>query len=219
MSELQTKIDLLGNELTACGEKCAGICRDQSKGIMPRSLFLERPDANGRGCIVIGINPATSLPPERKAYLKYGITYKGVNEYRREKENITYFKRVRLVIGELNLPGPILWSNLAKCENTKGRKGLPPVLTIRRCVGRFLHRELEIAPPDWPILTLGRDAYSALIYLAPQRAVIGIPHPTGSRQDFPKMFTGKHLRKAIANRAAQALSSSEAGVVWLGRKP
>lgn len=216
MHGLHDAIDRLGAELVACNDCCAGIWRDQSQGIVPRTLFLDRPDATGRGCFAVGLNPGTSKAPERAFYRQAEVTFARVNEYRRSIDDIPYFKRTRTVIDLLGLQGPIIWSNLAKCENAEGQKDPPPVQTMRHCSGRFLRHELDLAPRDWAVLAIGRDAFLALAYLVPQRAVIGIPHTTGAFQDFRRMFENGRFQKDLADRASAALSSGEPGAAWLG---
>jgi hypothetical protein len=217
MAALQDMIDGIGADLVTCSDCCTGIWRDQSQGIVPRSLFLDRAGSADRGCFAVGLNPGTSRAKERTFYLRVGMTYDRVKEYRRSIDDIPYFQRARTVIDLLGLRGPIIWSNLAKCENAEGRKDLPPVQTMRHCAGRFLRRELEVAPPDWAVLAIGRDAFMALAYVVPKRAVIGIPHTTGAYQDFRKTFENGRLRKETEDRAAAALSSAEPGAAWLGR--
>lgn len=216
MSALHELIDQLGAELVACTDGCAGICQKQSEGILPRSLFLERPDATGRGCLAVGLNPGTSKAQEREFYLRHGTTYDQVKEYRTLIAKKPYFARTRGVIDQLELMGSIIWSNLAKCENETGRKGLPPLQTLRHCTRRFLVRELRESPVNWAVLGIGWEAYRALAYLVPERAVIGIPHPTGGYRDFRKMLDKGQLRKEIKDRALRCLRSPEPGAVWLG---
>ncbi len=132
MPALQEAIDRLGAELVMCVDSCVGIWQDQSEGILPRSLFLERPEATGRGCLAVGLNPGTSSARERDFYRNSGITYDRVKAYRSSIANIPYLVRARSIIDQLGLSGPIIWSNLAKCENESGRKGLPPLQTLRR---------------------------------------------------------------------------------------
>jgi hypothetical protein len=219
MPGLQDAIDRIGAELVGCNDCCAGVWCDQSQGIVPRTLFLDRPDANGRGCFAIGLNPGRSKPNERAFFRQAEVTFARVNEYRRSIDDIPYVKRARTVIDLLGLRGPIIWSNLAKCENAEGQDDLPPVQTMRHCSGRFLRRELEVAPRDWAVLAIGRDAFLALAYLVPKRAVIGIPHTTGAFQAFRAMFDENgQFRREIGDRASAALTSAEPGAVWLGGK-
>jgi hypothetical protein len=217
MRELPLVIDGIGEELTACTDSCAGIWRDQTQGIVPRTLYLQRPDSIGRGCLAVGLNPGRSKAEERTFYQQTEVTYDRVKEYRRLTGRIPYFTRTIEVIDQLGLSGPILWSNLAKCENADGKKELPPVQTMRHCTGRFLHRELEVSPSGWAVLAIGRDAFHALSYLVPQRSVIGIPHVTGAFPAYWRMFgQDRRLRKEIADIAFAALASAEPGAVWLG---
>lgn len=217
MSQLQEQIERLGAELVMCTDLCAGISRDQSQGIVPRTLFLERPEAIGRGCLAVGLNPGKSRNRERSFYCEHGVTYDSVKKYRTSIGSNPYFKRARAIIDQLGLCGPIIWSNLAKCENASEQRELPPVQTMRHCAGRFLRRELEVTPRDWPILGIGWDAFFALAYLVPERAVIGIPHPTGGFRDFPKMLHNGQLCTELEARAAGALSATRTEAVWLGR--
>src|SRR5258707_708231 len=121
MSSLQRVIDDLGKELVVCPDNCAGIWLDPSKGILPRSLFLERPEATGQGCLAVGLNPGTSSTPERTFYLASEISHDRLRMYRASIAGIPYLARARSIIDQLGLGGPILWSNLAKCENERGR--------------------------------------------------------------------------------------------------
>jgi hypothetical protein len=216
MSSLEQAIDELGKELVVCRDNCAGIWLEPSKGILPRSLFLERPEAIGRGCLAVGLNPGASPPRERAFYLESEISHDRLKMYRASIGGIPYLARARNVIDQLGLTGPILWSNLAKCENESGRKGLPPLQTLRHCTRRFLMRELTATPTAWAVLGIGWEAYRALAYLVPERAVIGIPHPTGGFRDFRKMLANGRLREEIKDRAARHLNSPEPGAVWLG---
>ena len=202
---LQATIDRIGAELVKCSDGCVGICREQKAGILPRGLYVDRPTSTGRGCLVIGLNPGKS----------FEITYDRVKEFY-ASSRFAYFTKARRVVDELGLTGPIVWSNLAKCENARGQKELPPIQTMRHCYGRFLRRELETIPREWPALALGRDVFLALAYLVPERAVIGIPHPTGARSFHTLFKQDGTLRDDLRDRAADALSAPELGAVWLG---
>ena len=222
MPTLQQSIDGLAGELIGCRDPCAGISRDQDKGIIPRSLYLERPGAKGRGCFAVGLNPGRSSAQERYLYAQRGVTLPVVNEYRAGIADIPYFRGPRAVIDQLRLTGPILWSNLAKCENPKDRRGLPPLQTLRHCTQRFLRRELAAIPSDWVVLGIGWEAYRALAYLVPERVIIGIPHPTGAAPNFRRMFEDNGpsptLLATIKKRACQVLGArnGDPSTVWLG---
>jgi len=223
MPTLGQMIDNLGAELVNCRDVCSGIWQDQGIGVIPRSLFLERPTATARGCLAVGLNPGTSSESERRFYLEVEITYDRVKEYRlkgyrgrRLINDIPYFERTRAVIDQLGLHGPILWSNLAKCENQKGRKDLPPIQTLRHCTRRFLKRELDASPPEWIVLGIGWEAFRAVAYLVPERCVIGIPHPTGGYRDFRKLLNNGSLLEDLKSHALCAMRSNDPAAVWLG---
>jgi hypothetical protein len=216
MPTLQRSIVCLAEELLRCNDRCAGIWLDRDAGIVPRSLFLERATAKGRGCFAVGLNPGSAPLRERRFYCESGVTIANVNAFRESIGDIPYLARSRSVINQLGLTGPILWSNLAKCQNEKDRKGLPPIQTLRHCVRRFLVREMAKIPPCWAVLGIGWEAYRALAYLVPERIVIGIPHPTGGFRDYRKLMDKGVLREHIKERALKALHTPEPSAVWLG---
>ncbi len=215
MSSIPEEIERIGKQLVACVDCCLGICQKQAEGILPRGLFLERPNSPGRGCVAVGLNPGISSIEERDYFRKNGTSYDMVKAHRESINGIPYFKRTRRVIDQLGLSGPILWSNLAKCENLKERKRFtPPLQTLRHCANKFLLRELKIVPRDWAILGLGREAFRTLAYMLPDHAVLGIPHPTGANPEYSKMFENDALRSDLRKRAEKAWDKSE--VAWLG---
>jgi hypothetical protein len=195
---------------------CEGIYRDQSAGVLPRCLILERRDEHGRGCLVTGINPGRSSDAEPAYYHRHGTSYDAVVAYWHERvRGIRYYARLRRLVDQIGLSGPILWSDLAKCENAPSVDGLIPLETLRRCNGRFLHRELAVLPAEWPILGVDLEAYKALAYMVPDRTVLGVPHPTGSRGQFVRLFRDELLVPEVAAEARAALASSEPVILWL----
>jgi hypothetical protein len=215
--DLRAAIDQIGTELVNCGADCAGIHRNREAGILPRCLILERGESSGRGCVAIGLNPGRSPEAERHFYVRFGCTYESVKDYwHSHVAKIQYYVKARRLIEQLGLDGPILWSDLAKCENAAESK-VPPLQTLRQCSGRFLSQELEAAPSEWPIVALGWEAYRALAYLVPRRAVVGIPHPTGSWGAFSQMFEDGSIRPGLRERAVTAMSGVPPKAVWLGQ--
>jgi hypothetical protein len=216
MMQIEKAIDRLGGELLECADNCGGIQQDRNSGVLPRSLFLERSNAPGRGCLAVGLNPGTSRPAERSFFCTNGTTYEQIKAYRLRINDIPYFRRTRQVIDQLGLSGPILWSNLAKCENEVGRKELPPLQTFRHCTSKYLRRELKAVPSEWVILGIGWEAFRALAYLVPERAIIGIPHPTGGFRDFRKLLAKGLLLENLKEHAKHATRSCDPEAVWLG---
>lgn len=204
-----TFIGALGEELVECDWSCEGICNDPSRGVLPRCMFLENETSDERGCIVVGLNPGRAPEVERDYYLSNGRTYQStVNFWNERSARIPYYARLRGFSELLGLAGPILWTELAKCESAADGPTMPAIQTLRRCAGRYLDREIEAMPPDWPVLAIGQDAFRALAFMSPQRIVVGIPHPTGSRGHFSGLVSslrdggsGLAATRAILNRA------------------
>jgi hypothetical protein len=223
MAALQTDFDQLGfdrlcNELVSCTDGCFGISNDRDMGILPRCLNLEHAQAEGRGCLAVGLNPGESDKCERDYYIQQGISYCSVKSYWNQKlHEIDYHSKVRKLIRCVGLNGPIIWTELAKCERSKESRQVP-LDTLRHCARRFLLRELKLVPPNWPIIGIGKEAFVALSYIAPERAVIGVPHPTGAwgRSFDKKLFPCGLMNEERRARAVDAISSAELKAVWLG---
>lgn len=187
----QKKLFKIGTQLVNCRLNCKGICNNPKKGIIPRCLYLEYQNRNDQtGCVVVGINPGRSInnSHERKYYLNNQITYNTVisfwTDYVREKHR--YYKDLRTFIECARYNGPILWTELVKCENEINIKFLP-LQTFRTCIHNYLDHEINLVPQNWPIIAVGREAHKALSYLYPNKSILGIPHPN-SRGHFHKMF-------------------------------
>jgi hypothetical protein len=197
--------------MVACTSPCAGIHRDQAIGSLPRCLVLEERSGGG-GCAVVGINPGRASERERAFYVERGCSYESVVEFWREVNGYShpYYARLRKLIDALGIAGPILWTELAKCENAPGTAGLPPLQTLRRCAGLYLSREIALLAADAPLLGVGAEAFKACAYLYPDRTVIGVPHPTGSRGHFSRLFANGVIVPGVREQYAGA-----AGAVWL----
>jgi hypothetical protein len=213
---LPLKIDAVGKAMVACDASCSGVANRPEEGILPRCLIVERGSAQGRGALVSGINPARSKEQERAFYRRSGPSYEAVVEHWHEKISpIAYYERLRAFLRDVGVSGPIVWTDLAKCENAPDQEGLLPLQTLRTCTGRHLTKELAALPEGWPLVAVGTEAYKALAYLEPGRTVLGIPHPTGSHGHFLRMFESGHLVAKVRQAAASALSSSTPVAVWL----
>lgn len=177
-------------------------------------------DTEGRlgnqGCAIVGINPGRAKHEEEKFYLDSGCTYDGIVDWflsHRLKQH-PYYKRLRNLADQIDLFGPILWTELAKCETKEGVDGVP-LPTLRTCAGRFLTRELDVVPESWPLIAVGREAFKALAYLYPKRVVIGVPHPTGSWGHFARLFAGGQVLPHVRSLVQQKLESIPAEILWL----
>jgi hypothetical protein len=211
-STFQAKITAIGNEMVNCPKCCEGISLDASSGILPRCLFFEAPDSQQRGCAVIGLNPGQSKEKERSFYLQEGQTYQQtITFWEQRKSNIRYYKRLKDFVKKLGLEGPILWTELVKCENMPPSKK-PLIKTISICTHTYLSKELEHLPKEWPLIGIGKDSFNLLSFLYPERAILGVPHPTGSRGQFSKILS------LPLNNVLDKLWDGETGkALWLGK--
>lgn len=219
IQDIINRIDQIGRELVNCQNCCKDIVNDPHKGVIPRCLYLEYEKRRGRGSIVVGLNPGRSDEKERNYYKEKGTTYNAVKDFfqKERAEKHLYYIRIRGFIDLIGLSGPILWSELVKCEKRQRRIELP-LDTLRTCTGKFLKKELEVMPDDWPIIGVGREAYKACSYLFPDRTVIGIPHPTGSHGQFSSILTkNKTLRKNVAKHAIEVLDNVVPTTIWISQ--
>jgi hypothetical protein len=188
-SNIEKRIYEIGVKLTRCEKNCDGVVRDRKKGIIPRTLIFEADGRRqGTGCAIVGINPGRSGEREQRCCRESSGTYDGMVRYWNEVlRSWKYYKRLRGLADGLGVKGPILWTNLVKCENS-AKEGLPPQQTLRVCAREYLVEELKSLPGNWPFIAAGREAYKALAYLFPERSVAGVPHPTGSHGRFQALF-------------------------------
>ncbi len=218
-NKMKSAIEQIGREMVKCSQNCFGIECDQADGILPRCLIWEEPEKNktGIGCAVIGINPGRAKSKEMQFYKKK--TYDEFLKYWEEeiKKEHPYYCRPREMLRGFELNGPILWTDLVKCQNDKkGAKGLLPLETLRTCMSRYLSKELELIPSDWPLIALGGEVYRALAYMYPERTVIGVPHPTGSYGLFPPLLPGGKLYRASKSKFKKALEAPPGQLLRLG---
>jgi len=176
LQELKCGIWRLGEDLVKCGRECGGITNCPTERIIPRGLILEYENrAAEGGVIVVGINPKNA-PCEAKEYkskvISYDVCVKFWNKYRIADP---YHKPIREIVDSLGLRGPILWTELVKCENEKGKKGLQ-INTIQTCADLFLRKEVDLAE-RWPIVTIGKYPYCYCISEFQDRTIIGLYHP------------------------------------------
>lgn len=219
MEELISKIALIGKRMVACTSSCDGIRQDQSAGVPPRCLILESEGRlSSNGCAVIGINPGNASPEEIKFYKANGVTYDVLLKYWSQSIGYShqYYTQVRKFLNQVGLSGPILWTELAKCEGATKTQKVPSLSTLRYCAGQFLLEELQLIP-QWPLIALGREAYKALSYMYPRRTIIGLPHPTGmgGRIQFSRFMPGGVLLVNTANVVRSILAAPPGRLEWI----
>lgn len=206
-------------EFVVCHRHCAGIVNDPHKGILPRGLHYEVGDGGDLGIISCGMNPGRSKPAERSFYLKNNNTAEAVNAYYTTRNfTFPYFNKVRGFLTAFGHRGPILWTNIAKCEApTQNRISFDShPQTFRTCSNLFLKREINIAPESWLILACGKDAFAALAYLLPKRRILGIPHPTGATPNFSRLFGDRgQLKPEFVTGIPEYWMNEPQGALWL----
>lgn len=225
MKIMSDRIISFGEELVICDlhqKKCDDINNDRDKGILPRCLIFEQDSRKkNKGCAVIGINPGISSEEERRFYKENGINYTQIYNYWNEnlKEKRRYYFSLRNLVTLIGFKGPILWTELVKCEKKESTKDIN-LQTFRICVDSYLKREIKLLPSEWPLFAVGKEPYKALAYLFPKRSVIGIPHPTGSRGHFSKLFVNdsgeNSLKEEVQNLIIDSLSSKKAAWISSG---
>ncbi len=219
---LSEQIDTIGVGMVTCSFCCDGIRLDPSKGILPRSLVLEDQDRKGaRGSVALGINPGIGDDKEESFYLEHRNTYDAMLEFWRMYRCLThpYHIRLRRFIDFIGLEGPILWTELVKCQNLNGIKAVPPLSTLRTCVHLYLVHEISAVPASWPIIAIGKEPFKIAALMFPSRTIIGVPHPTGSYGLFPALFdkTDK-LAPHSMHLVNDALTSKMPVAIWLAER-
>lgn len=174
--------------MASCGNACPGVDNAPLAGTPPRGLILEADGRLGFGAIVVGQNPGRAGPAEVQHYLEHGSDYEQqlVAWDTQIRDRIPYFALLRRLLAHLELDGPILWTDVAKCEGKN-----PPPETLMTCSQKYLARELATAPADWPVIAAGARAFQASGYMAGRRPVLGLSHPTGN-------FSAKGFRTQVA---------------------
>jgi len=222
MKDFKTAIAQIGRKMVKCTSRCTGITRNRHAGRPPRCLILElQGRTSSKGCAVIGINPGNADPKERKFYGKHGTKYSVLLKYWTQDIGYkhTYYSHVRNILDQVGLSGPILWTELAKCEGATKKRKVPPLSTLRHCAAQFLLDELQLVP-QWPLIALGREAQTALSYMFPRRTIIAIPHPTGTggRIQYSRMMPGGVLSANAVNSIRRILAAKPGIVAWISHK-
>ena len=199
IKDLKKEIQNIGRDVTNCPRRCRGIVKELGRGIIPRGLILED-DGSGRlGCVIVGINPGNAKEKERNhfrnCYIEKAPLYECYCHFWEEKlKNARYYSNLRDLARRLGFKGAILWTEVCKCERDKRRYRVVPIQTLVTCMESFLKRELEAVNSNVPIIAASNIAYQALCYSFPDRFIIGVPHPTGSKGHFKELL--RYIDKA-----------------------
>ena len=186
MKHPEMNIDIIGKKLVNCEYHCAGVTNNPAEGILPRCLIFEdRPGV--KGSIVVGLNPGKAKKPEKKFYLKNKNTYNAVKKYWDVKvKHIKYYSQLREILSTLGFNGPILWTDLAKCQCSDEYRYVP-IQSMRICINKYLRKEIGLFP-KYTIFGVGNTSFEFCALSFPKHFVIGIPHPTGSYGNFSRLM-------------------------------
>jgi hypothetical protein len=216
-------VTLIGAELCQCRDSCKGIKRDQVSGDFPRGLNFEPGEIGSNvGTVVCGLNPGAASQREKDFILNGGGTYSALAAFWSSIQNIPYFDRPRRLIRGLGRMGPILWTDLVKCENESSEVELSfrhHSFTFRHCTSKFLSREIALIPPDWLIVCVGWEAYRGITYMFPERPTLGVPHPSGSYGHFTPFFEENRVLKELFRKNIESyFSAHPKGTLWVDPK-
>jgi hypothetical protein len=206
LREVADAIHSINAEVVACRLPCEGIEHDDIN--LPRSLQFETDGRTGPGVVIVGINPGRIGRSEGDFYQRHGPSAETVEAwFLNMPDRYAYHRRLRDLANLLRFSGPILWTELAKCQSLENA-GIPPLQTLRSCSARYLQRELALVP-GWPVIGTGWDTYTALGYLCPDRLIIGVPHASGS-------WSVRHFNALMQGlKATDIKLPSEPVAVWL----
>lgn len=171
---------------------CKGIHYDRTEGIIPRCLFLEERKANATNeiTVVIGLNPGISGKAERQGLANVTDYHEVLDFFGNEYKKHPFYKRATALVDGLGFNGPILWTEIAKCEGKQIWRE-----TMVFCASNYLIKEIELVKTYFDsvrFIVLSRRAFDPLIFLLNNDKVLGVPHPTGSYgKRFSGMFDGE----------------------------
>jgi len=212
MSNISDAIYKIGEDMVKNHPQYSDVVYDPKNGIVPRCLIYEEEEGHVLpvpGSVIIGINPGHATKWEREFYKKHGPTYEATLKCWDEKiKNHPYYVRGRALVDSIGLHGPILWTELVKCESLPDNTVLS-VQTIRDSINRYLFKELEVIPKNWPLIAVGSEVFKILGYRFPERTVIGIPHITGSYGQFHKLFSKNKLNPKAEKQLNEVLASKK----------
>lgn len=215
-SDIVGSIEDLAQGISTCQIRCAGIACDAVGGRPPRGLLLEERGRSGRRrVVVVGLNPGRARASERALLRGQARPYPIWRQYWEEhhRDHHPYFTGVRALLDQAGESGPILWTDVAKCESATGAPA-PPIETLSVCAQRYLQYELFLVP-DWPLLALGRATYAALLFAFPARAILGVPHPSGAGPNFRRLFQGRLLKPQVLDTLQQAFATPAPSAQWV----
>ena len=99
------------------------------------------------------------------------------------QRDYVYYKKLRKLV-------KMRWSrwsdsrtDTVKCQKKDDKKSFNHSdfsATVRRCVGKYLHQEVEACPDKWIAIGVGRDAFAALRLVCLKHFVLAFPIVPGN---------------------------------------
>jgi uracil-DNA glycosylase len=198
-TKLETELLRLGPESIQCRRKCEGVRNSPEEASLPwQAMVLGQSDEVS--CVIVGLAPPRTASRNQRLL----VTARDQEEmlgYRRSRvESSAFYSRLDAFRRELELDGAAIWTTVCKSERIKGQK-LPPE-TVQTCAESYLARELELVDKSVPIVAVGNRVFDTVRQYFPDRFVLNVPSPEGSRGDFQKTLDNKKLLSLAKTRIA-----------------
>jgi hypothetical protein len=192
---LEKGLAAVGEEAMHCEKMCEGVRRVEAQ-CTPTTQSVISGSGSVIGCVVIGLTPVRK---RWAATYGQGNLPRGIDGARIP----TSFSRLRDFCAELGVKGTFVWMPLCKCERIKGEK--LPRETMEACALKLLTKELELIKRSAPIIALGNRVFDTVRQCFPNRFVLNVPNPDGSRSDFQKTIDNSKIldlakRQVVANK-------------------
>ena len=187
--KLDKLVRMIAEQMACCKQECEGVNWDKNLGYIPRVPLADiKGCGNGPGMVIVGMHPARTSYNERKLNFRKVFSENNFQEKRGAQllAQVRYFGQIRELIRplveRLGFDGPILWTEMVKCETKAGQD--MPMQTRRICSALYFLEEMKAIPKEWPLVAVGQKVFDALCYLFPERPIVGIPHPRASSRYF-----------------------------------
>jgi hypothetical protein len=210
------RLRAISEDVYRCTRGCPGIVCRPADGMRPRGPLIQlRTSLSGVPTLIVGLNPGRPAEAERTE-LRTAASHEDWRVWCAENlfEKNDYTKRLTALAADIGAEGDLVWTNVAKCETPEGRRGVP-FETQRQCASNFLVRELAATPKESLVIAAGKDAFVALNYLALERIVVGVPHPTGASPQYHRLLAERKLRPELTARVVAARRAGAPAALWL----
>jgi len=191
--ELEAEMVRAGKESMRCERKCEDVRKSAEEGFFPRHTMISGSAGSEDkiGCVIISLAPPKASARDQKSLVATRSYEEALKQCRSRVESSALYSKLDVFRNELGLEGSAVWTTLCKCERIKGKE--LPSETIQACAESHLAKELELVDKSVPIIALGNRVFNAARQNFPNRFVLNVPSPDGSRSDFQKTMDNKKL--------------------------